>query len=393
VRSHPTAGQATLEYIAAVALVAALLLVAAPAVGAPSIARAVADAMSHALCVVGGDICDAADARRAGLPPCPLRSDTTGAEGSVTAFSIELGGRWTLQVTPRSDGSVAVTRLAGVSGGVVAGAGGGLEAGPLRAELQGEGAVRLRVQGARGWVLPDAATAKRFLEHAVKNSAGDGWPASWWSAESAAEATVTGSVVAGADADQHGEAVSVSAGGSTVLGRRFFRDGSTTAYWRWAAEGPELNLPFVPSPKGLGKAEWVAEYTSGPHGEPRELILRTATEDTHNTLTETVAHLDLSDPVNYAYVDPAVDSNGIPHAGPLGSIRALIMRRMATHGTIERYVSAVSDGSRGASLDFKAGLKFGLGGKHVKVTKTLTQATVQRGALVGSRLDCLPSRA
>ena len=42
VRSHPTAGQATLEYIAAVALLAALFLVAAPAVGAPDIARAVA---------------------------------------------------------------------------------------------------------------------------------------------------------------------------------------------------------------------------------------------------------------------------------------------------------------------------------------------------------------
>ena len=91
VRSHPTAGQATLEYIAAVALVAALLLVAAPAVGAPDIARAVADAIKHGLCVAGGDVCSTGDARRAGLPPCPLKSDFTGAEGSVKAFSVELG--------------------------------------------------------------------------------------------------------------------------------------------------------------------------------------------------------------------------------------------------------------------------------------------------------------
>ena len=51
------------------------------------------------------------DARRAGLPPCPLRSDLTGGEGAVTAF-VELGGKWTLTVVPRSDGSVAVTRVA-----------------------------------------------------------------------------------------------------------------------------------------------------------------------------------------------------------------------------------------------------------------------------------------
>ena len=53
-RSHPTAGQATLEYIAAVALLAALFLVAAPAVGAPNLGRSVADALRHGICLVGG---------------------------------------------------------------------------------------------------------------------------------------------------------------------------------------------------------------------------------------------------------------------------------------------------------------------------------------------------
>ena len=49
VRSHPTAGQAPLEYIAAVALLAALFLVAAPAVGAPDLGRAVSTPSSTAL--------------------------------------------------------------------------------------------------------------------------------------------------------------------------------------------------------------------------------------------------------------------------------------------------------------------------------------------------------
>jgi len=52
VRSHATAGQATLEYIAAVALSAALLLVAAPAVGAPDIGRRLTGTIRHGLCLV-----------------------------------------------------------------------------------------------------------------------------------------------------------------------------------------------------------------------------------------------------------------------------------------------------------------------------------------------------
>jgi len=145
VRSHPTAGQATLEYIAAVALVAALLLVAAPAVGAPDIARAVADAIKHGLCVAGGDVCSTGDARRAGLPPCPLKSDFTGAEGSVKAFSVELGGKWTLTVTPRSDGSVAIVRAAGGSVGVSAGAGPSGSLGPMQFQAGADGALKARV--------------------------------------------------------------------------------------------------------------------------------------------------------------------------------------------------------------------------------------------------------
>ena len=69
VRSHPTAGQATIEYVGAIALVALVFILAAPAVGAPSIAGAVVREFKHALCIVGGDICTPGDAARAGLAP------------------------------------------------------------------------------------------------------------------------------------------------------------------------------------------------------------------------------------------------------------------------------------------------------------------------------------
>jgi hypothetical protein len=55
-------------------------------------------------------------------------------------------------------------------------------------------------------------------------------------------------------------------------------------------------------------------------------------------------------------------------------------------------VSEVDDSSRGGSLDVKLGVKFGLGGKKLDVHRTLVGATIQRGALIGKRLDCLLAR-
>ena len=389
-RSHPTAGQATLEYIAAVALVAALLLVAAPAVGAPDIGRSVADAIRHGICLVGGDICTDGDARRAGLPPCPLRSDLTGAEGSVTAFSVELGGKWTLTVVPRSDGSVAVTRIGGGSAGVAGGPRPGGGAGPVRFEVGVEGALRARVLAARGWVFKDAATARRFLEHATQNSfEDDRWPPTWKSVEVGGEATGSAGVSAGdKGAGSTGQVVGTTVGAGVAIGWRRFADGSSTRYSRFNVDATEVSLALLPSPWEGGKGEWLAEYTRGPHGEPREIVLRTATSGPDNRVKETVAHLDLTDPANYAIARPFLGTP-MPRSFPFGAARRALLDRIATNGTVERLTSDVDDDSRGLSFDFKAGLKFGLGGKKVSVHRTLVEATVQRGARTGKRLDCI----
>jgi len=391
VRSHPTAGQATLEYIAAVALLAALFLVAAPAVGADDIARGVADAFRHGLCVVGGDICGQGDARRAGLPPCPLKSDLTGAEGSVTAFSVELGGKWTLTVTPRSDGSVAVTRTGGGSAGFAGATKLGGSAGPVRFEGGGEGAIRVRVQAARGWVFRDAAAAKRFLEHATRHSFDDDrWPPTWQSGEVGGEGSGSLVASAGDKGGDSGQVGGTSLGAGTAIGWRWFNDGSTTRYARFNVDGAEVNLASLPSPWEAGKAEWVSEYTRGPHGEPREIVLRTARMGSDNRLTESIAHLDLTDPANYAIARPFLGTP-MPRSFPFGAARRALLERIATHGIVEQLDSEVEDDSRGVAIDVGAVVKFGLGGKHVAVHRSLVQASVQRGTLIGKRLDCVTS--
>ena len=52
VSDRPTAGQASLEYVAALALIAAVFVLAAPAVGAPDIPALVVAKMRLALCIV-----------------------------------------------------------------------------------------------------------------------------------------------------------------------------------------------------------------------------------------------------------------------------------------------------------------------------------------------------
>jgi hypothetical protein len=393
VRSHPTAGQATLEYIAAVALVAALLLVAAPAVGAPDIGRSLAGALRHGICLVGGDICTTGDARRAGLPPCPLRSDLTGAEGWVTAFSVELGGKWTLTVTPRSDGTVAVTRIAGGGAGFAGGEGADGSLGPVKFVGRGEGALRARVLAARGWVFRDAATARRFLEDATKNSFDDDRrPPAWTSVEVGGEASGSGGASVGdSGADSSGQVIGGAVTAGTAIGWRRFLDGSKTEYSRFNVDGSELQVAFIPSLWEAGRTEWVSEYTRGPHGEPREIVLRTAISRSANRVSETVAHLDLTDPANHAIARPFLGTP-MPRSFPFGAARQALLDRIATHGTVERLTSDVDDDSRGAAFEVEAGIKFGFGGKRVSVHRTLVEATVRRGGLTGKRLDCVPAR-
>jgi len=409
VRSQPTAGQASIEYVGAIALVALVFIFAAPAVGAPSIAGAVVREIKHALCIVSGDICTSGDAARVGLAPCPLRSETSGGEGSITAFSIEVGGKWVLTVTPQSDGSVAVIRTAGGSVGLVAGVGGGLSLGPVRFEPSAEGAARGRVQVARGWVFPDSATAARFLEHSVSNGFdGDEWPWAWQSGEIGGE--VGGSVGLGAtdgrkggddgadDGDDGDEGIGgvlqvagASVSGQGALGIKRSRDGSTTLYTRISLEGPELAVSFFPPVVTRGRNEVIAEYTRDRAGKPRELVFRTAAPSDGGTVTDTVARLDLRDPANLMAARQFIDSP-VPWESIGGPGKQAVMDRIATHGIVETSVSKIDDRSRGAAASVKLGLKFGLGAKKVKVLRRLVAATATvGGGLTGKRLDCLPA--
>ncbi len=393
VRSRPTAGQASVEYVAALALVAAALVFASPAVGAPDVAGIVAHKLRLGICLVADDVCSDDAARAAGLGPCPLRSDITGGEASLTAFSIEIGGRTTLTVTPQSDGSVDVVRNAGVSGGASAGVGPQWSAGPIAFDVGVSGSIRQRVQAARGWHFPDHATAERFLEHSVRNSVDGGrWPPTWRSAEDAHELSgMAGVATGGKDFDDRGDILGAGVAGQWGVGYRRTREGLSTVYGRLALDGPELSLPLLPS-VGRGRNEWLVEYTYGPDG-PRELAFRTATPGKlGNRVTEVVGRLDLRDGANRAVAGALIELRAPWPRDVAARVRA-VADRIVTHGIVERTVFDVDDNSSGVSGSIRAPIKFGGGGRRIEIHKRLVDAGARTGGpRERERFDCLDQR-
>ena len=266
VSDRPTAGQASLEYVAALALIAAVFVLAAPAVGAPDIPALVVSKMRLALCIVANDVCSDRAAREAGLAPCPLKSDLTGWELSASVLVIDVGGGWSLNVTRRSDGSVLVVRSAKAHKGASDGAGLDFSAGPVSFNFGVDGAIRSRVAAARAWEFPDEATAQRFLDHAVKNTFNEAdFPATWHSVENAREVAAMGGAAAGAKGYRE-RGLLFGAGGSAdaTLGARLAPDGNVTLYGRVGYEGERLAA--VPAVAGGDRARGVARRV---HVRPR----------------------------------------------------------------------------------------------------------------------------
>lgn len=387
--SRPTAGQASVEYVAALALLAAVFAVAAPAVGAPDIPRAVVGKLRLALCLVASDVCSNRAAREAGLAPCPLRSDTTGHEATVGAAIYEAGGKTTLTVTPRSDGSVSVVRTAGVHVGVGVGVGGDLSLGPLVFDIGTTGALRERVEAARAWVFPDQATAARFLEHRNRNAINEReFPAAWHSVDDTRELSLmVGAAVGAKGFDDRGDLAGIAGSGGHVLGGRVTREGMVTVYGRAQMDGPDITFPFLPA-IGPGHEEFVVEFSFSRDG-PREIAIRHAVPSgMGGQVEETVGRLDLRDPANLAFARSLIDAR-LPWPPHLHKQARALGRRIATHGVVERTVMTVEDGSRGASASLRLGVKVGASYRHIKVRRELVSATARTGGAERERFDCV----
>ena len=141
---HPAAGQGSLEYVGLLALVATAFAVAAPAAGLAGVPAQVAGSCAPACASSAGTCAARRTPRRRGCAPCTLSDERRGGGLAVTVLSVRVGGEHQWLVARRSDGSVAVTKVArddvGASGGL------GYELGPLKAGVEGEAGLRVAVR-------------------------------------------------------------------------------------------------------------------------------------------------------------------------------------------------------------------------------------------------------
>jgi hypothetical protein len=166
-RPAGSTGQATLEYVAVVAVVAAVLATVGTVVAGPAIANGVGGAFQRALCVVTGTGC-----RTLTPPVCTVRTAGTDISAKVKVTFVRLGRTAGLLRTERSDGTVDVTLLDKVDGGLVAtaGASGRLELGGHDLGIGGlaEASVVAQLGGGRVWRVPDRAAADALQRKLVQ---------------------------------------------------------------------------------------------------------------------------------------------------------------------------------------------------------------------------------
>jgi hypothetical protein len=369
-----TAGQAAIEYVAAIALVAAVLT-AGTAVAAPGIPARVVHTVRLGMCIVAGDVCTPPQARAEGLAPCTVSGWTRGGEGQIEIVNF-VGAKGSAYTWAQdSEGRVTIVRSDAGRLGLQT----GVELGFGALAVGADAGVDLRMLRATAWEFPDAAHAHQFVDGLPQSAEPPSPYLSWRSFDSGPE----GYAEAGVAALGHTLA-GIEAAADGALGLRAGH-GVVTVYFRAQLQrpGPAGDLDWGPGGNAgnrLGELELV-------HGRPRELALRSVESSRGgSTLVETVERLDLRDPANLAAVEHALGRRPwSPAALPA------LLGRIAQAGTVERSTYSVADRSKTFDLAVKLGEELGLEVTITHSDKRLVGASAwTRGSAERERFDCTP---
>jgi hypothetical protein len=367
-------GQASGEYVAILLVIATVLAGGAAAAAAvPGVGERVVKTVRTGICIVGGDLCRSADAAAAGLPPCvtTARSDREDTTLDIAVVRFGAHGEW--QLALQSDGSAVVTRLGENEVGGTVGVGVTFSPADIDASARATGTVGYG--GGFAWRFPDAAAARAFLDTARRDGP-PGEPDVRWDG-------LTGDARASADvalADLASAGVSVSADGAIGLRRDGARK-TVTLDLGSADPAFMFDVPGFAAP-APGRRAVVAEVTWEADAV-RELVLRTA-RAADGRLEELGARLDLRDARSRA-----IAQNVLRPGRTADDLRAL-MRRVATHGVVERTGYTVEEDSRGFNVAGRLGVALGLSHERVTSERRLVDATAWiRGGPPQRRFDCL----
>jgi hypothetical protein len=160
---HPRAsdGQAAVEWLGIVALVAVLLALGAALAQAGYVGRQVTREMARALCRVGQGDCERDQ------DPCVVRAEHGRSSMVLSAFVVRLGSGGEALLEQRSDGSVAVTHIRSGTFGLAGAVGGKLKVKAKGIDVAVGGEVQAtllgRREGGRTWIVRSWSEAQRLL--------------------------------------------------------------------------------------------------------------------------------------------------------------------------------------------------------------------------------------
>lgn len=417
-------GQASLEYVGVVALVAVVLaLLAAPAWSGEQAAGAVVGQLHRALCVVSHGDCD--EDRR----PCVLASDAVDDDGHVDLLILHTGARELVLRERLSDGRVAVTFLREGENGLVfaGGAGGHVRLGGKLLRTGTELSARLLLLSGEGrtWVLaPHEANA--LVQRLVVDDAGDladrvahaggdlaGLPVPAQTAtQQGLRVELGGAVrIAGASAtlelgaeDLAGSTLDVATGRRTYLLRRTddFEAALSTGPRELADGAGASEMAYTITVDRAGRALDLGILQTGElrgsldlPGPAQEVAGALGVPSSGARRWELERHLDLTVPENLAAAQAFVTDVVAPRPTLGASARTgdALLARLEFAGVTAARTYAVAEDATGLEADGEAELlRLGAGFERVRRSTRLL-AAMQRGpdGIWRRRADCRPA--
>jgi hypothetical protein len=366
-RAHRQRGQASVEWLAVVALVAVILGLGAALAQAGYVGRRVTREMARAICLVGSGDC------RRDQEPCVVGSQANRQGMTVHLLFFRMGEDKLGVVEERSDGTFAVTLEDGIKGGLE-GANGlkaGFNVGGLGLSIGGEvtAAVMARLGRGRTWIVGSRTEARRILEQEDAGRPPDATSGSGtW--DSSVDANVAGEVL--------GESVEVARAGIAFdreAGWRVDRrSGHRTAYVQASSTGSATVTGRVLGLSGDGQETYAVEYDET--GRPVDLrVIATGSLTVSHDLPavvqevagllaadagegergyEVAGHLDLTDAGNLVAARGLL--NAIAGRRATAAPERALRRRIDDHGTVQARILAIRADGTGMSFDVTGGL-------------------------------------